>query len=89
MDSAKYCNLICSKISWRSTRLCNVRDCNVFVHDGAPSHRAKLKKNFLREENVNISDWPGNSPDSNPIESLWNVMTNKAAAQHPTSMESM
>ena len=65
-----------------------VHDCNVFMHDGSPCHRAKLVKNFL-QENVDILDWPGNTSDLNPIENLWHVMKNEVADQHPTSMESL
>ena len=66
-----------------------VHDCNVFMHDSAPCHKAKSVKNFLQEKKVDILDWPGNSPDPNPIENLWHVMKNEVADQHPTSMKSL
>ena len=30
-----------------------------------------------RERGVNVLDWPGNSPDLNPIEEVWNIMKKK------------
>ena len=45
-----------------------------FQHDHAPSHNSKLIKNFTQENNVNILDWPVNSPDLNPIENLWSLV---------------
>ena len=39
-----------------------------FMHDGAPEHRTKLVKKWLSEENIPTLEWPGNSPDLNPIE---------------------
>ena len=31
-------------------------------------------------------EWPGNSPDLNPIENLWSVIQNKVSEKHPTSL---
>ena len=30
--------------------------------------------NMLRNEQFEVVDWPGNSPDMNPIENCWNWM---------------
>lgn len=38
--------------------------CNIFQHNSTPCHTAKVKK-WLSEKNV--SEWPGNSSDINPI----------------------
>lgn len=45
-----------------------------FVQDGAPAHTAALTKECLRELELMDFLHPPQSPDLNPIESLWSIM---------------
>ena len=49
----------------------------IFQQDLAPPHRASSTKTFLEDMNVDLLDWPANSPDANPIENMWNVINLK------------
>ena len=50
----------------------------LFMQDGAPCHTAKSVKQWLGDCEVDyIKDWPGNSPDLNPIENMWGLMKRK------------
>jgi hypothetical protein len=41
----------------------------LFIEDGAPGHRAASTKQWHATNGINLlPDWPGNSPDLNPIE---------------------
>jgi transposase len=53
-----------------------------FLQDGAPCHKSKLVMAFLKqsEKEFKIIDWPGNSPDLNPIENCWSYMKRKLKA---------
>ena len=62
-----------------------INDTETLMHDGAPCHRAKMVSDWLRSNSINVLQWPGNSPDCNPIENLWSVMKDYVAAMRPKS----
>jgi transposase len=45
-----------------------------FMQDGAPCHTSRISMGVLNGMGINIFKWPGNSPDMNPIENVWNVL---------------
>jgi len=47
-----------------------VHNCEIFMHDGAPCHRAKIVIDFLKTKNIKLFEWPGKSSDHNPIENF-------------------
>ncbi len=66
-----------------------IQGCAIFQQDGAPAHKAKKVGEWLRGHNITLLDWPGNSPDLNPIENLWAVMKKKVAEKNCSSMEEL
>ncbi len=44
------------------------------MQDNAPIHTARVVKSWLREENIQLLDWPPYSPDLNPMENLWGLL---------------
>jgi hypothetical protein len=46
-----------------------------FLQDGTLCHTSKLVMGRLKE--FQVMDWPGNSPDLNPIENFWSFMKYK------------
>ena len=62
-----------------------VHGCEIFMQDGASCHVAKKVKKWLGEKKIKVLDWPGNSPDLNPIKNLWNIMKNRLATCNTSS----
>jgi len=53
-------------------------------------HRAILQKtkvkSFFSDHNILVLDWPGNSPELNPIENLWAIMKMRVKENECTTM---
>ena len=60
--------------------------CKRFLQDGAPCHTSKKTLAHLKDQPFAIVDWPGNSPDLNPIENLWNWMKDQLQSINITSV---
>ena len=53
-----------------------------FTHDNARSHSAAITRQFLATNNVNVLDWPANSPILNPIEQVWDQLGHRVRRNH-------
>jgi len=61
----------------------------IFQQDGAPCHTAKVCKDWFRENRVKLLEWPGNSPDLNPIENLWARLKKLVSQRRPSNKQEL
>ena len=47
---------------------------SLLQQDTARPHTANVTRQFYAQNNVNVLDWPANSPDLSPIEHIWDEL---------------
>ena len=70
MNVQKYISMLQDRMEPQTKEWFGGNDC-IFMQDRAPHHTAKACKKHLVDKDIILLDWPGNSPDLNPIETLW------------------
>ena len=53
----------------------------ILMHDNARPHVARICRQFLNRNNVNVLLWPAMSPDMNPNEHIWDYLGRKVRAR--------
>ncbi len=52
-------------------------------HDNARSHVARICTQFLEAENIPVLAWPAYSPDTAPIEHVWDALDRRIRQRVP------
>ena len=57
-----------------------------FIRYNDPKHTAKITKEWLWDNSVNVLEWPCQSPDLNPIEHLWRDLEMAVHQRSPSNL---
>jgi transposase len=87
MNSSKYIEILKSRVLTFPQNYADVK--GAFQHDLAPCNKSKAVKKFIQENKISILDWPGNSPDMNPIGNLWNIQKKRLGKMDCSTEERM
>ncbi|CAH1366197.1 unnamed protein product [Tenebrio molitor] len=49
----------------------------IYQHDNCPIYTARIISNWMEQQGIRVLPWPSRSPDLNPIENMWALMTRK------------
>lgn len=77
--------ILTRKVCQSATDLFGQDEDFIFQQDGAPCHTAKVCQAWFKDNRVKLLEWPGNSPDLNPIENLWARLKRLVSARRPSN----
>ena len=85
MNSEKYLDVLTKKVIPEMARKFP-EGSGIFQQDLAPCHTSRKVKNFISLNHMLVLNWPGNSPDLNPMENLWSIIKLRLRRRDCTTM---
>lgn len=85
MNAKKYRDVL----EGRLLTFMNIHQCNVFQQDSAPCHKARSVMKWFESNDICLLDWPGNSPDLNPIENLWFLIKKRVSERNCSTLDQL
>lgn len=76
LTGAGYVNILRNNLMPSVNRL-GLLDHFVFQQDNDPKHTSRVGKAYFEENEIELLDWPAQSPDINPIKNLWYNLDDK------------
>lgn len=62
---------------------------SIFQQDNDPKHTSRLARKFLSDHDVQVLEWPPQSPDLNPIENLWELVDREVKKKKTSNLQQL
>ena len=59
------------------------------MHDNDRKHTSGLVKDWLKQKTIQTLPWPSFSPNSNPIENLWDELERRVKKHQPKNLQDL
>ena len=91
VNSKKYTKVLNSGLFLIFSNDRTTREGSVFMEDEVPPHTAKRNQKCLKGNGINKLPWLSQSPDINPIETLWGIYNKdlQSRKEKPSSKQEM
>lgn len=89
MNSAKYRDILRDHHLPGARRTFGIRCQWFFAHDNDRKHTSRLVRDYLRTARVRVLAWPAKSPDLNPVENVWSLLTQKVHDESPNTVDEL
>ncbi|MGH0152517.1 UNVERIFIED_CONTAM: hypothetical protein FKN15_022436 [Acipenser sinensis] len=88
MDGAKYREILEENL-FQSARDLGLGRRVTFQQDNDPKHTAKATLAWFKNKNLNVLEWPSQSPDLNLIENLWQDLKIAVHQRSPSNLTAL
>ena len=88
MNSDKYIDVLQKRVVPEMAKVFSDGS-DIFQQDLAPCHTSRKVTKFFADNQIKVREWPGNSPDLNPIENLWAIIKQRLRGKDCTTMQKL